>query len=98
MEIDDSKEFVKKKGIRHFFSVVTHAPFCLADNSDRVFYMELVKVIDLSDVIVEVLDARHPLGTRCVDMENEVLNSGPNKNLVLSVITLPRSLNLLPLI
>ncbi|KAL9228293.1 hypothetical protein vseg_003887 [Gypsophila vaccaria] len=53
------------------------------DNPDRIFYKELVKVIDLSDVIVEVLDARDPLGTRCVDMEKMVLNSGPNKKLIL---------------
>ncbi|KAG6717522.1 hypothetical protein I3842_04G104600 [Carya illinoinensis] len=53
------------------------------DNADRAFYKELVKVIEASDVIVEVLDARDPLGTRCVDMEKLVMKSGPNKNLVL---------------
>ncbi|KAK9282154.1 hypothetical protein L1049_005066 [Liquidambar formosana] len=53
------------------------------DNSDRAFYKELVKVIEASDVILEVLDARDPLGTRCVDMEKMVMKSGPDKHLVL---------------
>lgn len=53
------------------------------DNSDRAFYKELVKVIEVSDVILEVLDARDPLGTRCVDMENMVMKAGPDKHLVL---------------
>lgn len=53
------------------------------DNSDKAFYKELVKVVEASDVIVEVLDARDPLGTRCVDMERLVMKSGPNKHLVL---------------
>ncbi|EXC24184.1 Guanine nucleotide-binding protein-like 3-like protein [Morus notabilis] len=53
------------------------------DSSDRAFYKELVKVIEASDVILEVLDARDPLGTRCIDMEKMVLKSGPEKHLVL---------------
>ncbi|CAK7349360.1 unnamed protein product [Dovyalis caffra] len=53
------------------------------DNSDRAFYKELVKVIEASDVILEVLDARDPLGTRCVDMEKMVMKSGYDKHLVL---------------
>ena len=42
-----------------------------------------MKVIELSDVILEVLDARDPLGTRCTDMERMVMQAGPNKHLVL---------------
>lgn len=57
--------------------------YCFVDNSERAFYKELVKVIELSDVILEVLDARDPLGTRCIDMERMVLQAGPNKHLVL---------------
>lgn len=60
---------------------LTFRPF--VDNSDRAFYKELVKVVEASDVILEVLDARDPLGTRCVDMEKMVMKSGPEKHIVL---------------
>ncbi|KAH7691073.1 nuclear GTP-binding protein [Dioscorea alata] len=53
------------------------------DHSERAFYKELVKVVEASDVILEVLDARDPLGTRCVDMEKMILKSDPNKRLIL---------------
>ncbi|KAI3449878.1 hypothetical protein Pfo_006543 [Paulownia fortunei] len=53
------------------------------DNLERAFYKELVKVIEASDVILEVLDARDPLGTRCVDMEKMAMKSGTEKHLVL---------------
>ncbi|KAJ9548007.1 hypothetical protein OSB04_020550 [Centaurea solstitialis] len=53
------------------------------DNSERSFFKELAKVIEASDVILEVLDARDPLGTRCGDMEKMVLRAGPDKHLVL---------------
>lgn len=42
-----------------------------------------MKVIEASDVILEVLDARDPMGTRCIDMEKMVMQSGPHKHLVL---------------
>ncbi|XP_027934091.1 guanine nucleotide-binding protein-like NSN1 [Vigna unguiculata] len=53
------------------------------DSSDRAFYKDLVKVIEASDVLLEVLDARNPLGTRCPEMENMVMKLGPDKRLVL---------------
>ncbi|XP_015941911.1 guanine nucleotide-binding protein-like NSN1 [Arachis duranensis] len=53
------------------------------DNADKPFYKELVKVVEASDVILEVLDARDPLGTRCTNMEKMVMSAGPDKRLVL---------------
>ncbi|KAI3514540.1 hypothetical protein L1887_13036 [Cichorium endivia] len=55
----------------------------IRDNSERSFYKELAKVIEASDVILEVLDARDPLGTRAADMEKMVMRAGPEKHLVL---------------
>ncbi|XP_071720321.1 guanine nucleotide-binding protein-like NSN1 [Rutidosis leptorrhynchoides] len=59
----------------------------ISDNSsktpERLFYKELARVIEASDVILEVLDARDPIGTRCTDIEKMVLKAGPEKHLVL---------------
>ena len=90
--IDDTIGIVKARGklilrwrlicSRWMVHIFWHV-FLFADNSDRAFYKELFKVIEASDVILEVLDARDPLGTRCVDMEKMVMKSGPDKHLVL---------------
>lgn len=43
----------------------------------------LLKVVEASDVILEVLDARDPLGCRCPQVEQAVIQSGTNKKIVL---------------
>ncbi|KAJ7537232.1 hypothetical protein O6H91_12G104000 [Diphasiastrum complanatum] len=53
------------------------------DGSYKAFYRELLKVIEASDVVIQVLDARDPLGTRCPDLERLVLKSGVNKRVIL---------------
>ncbi|KAK6209153.1 GTPase required for pre-60S ribosomal subunit nuclear export and maturation [Pestalotiopsis sp. IQ-011] len=43
---------------------------------------ELYKVIDSSDVIIHVLDARDPLGTRCYNVEKYLRQEAQHKHLV----------------
>ena len=41
------------------------------------------QVVEASDVIIEVLDARDPLGCRCLDVERFVRRINPAKKIVL---------------
>jgi nuclear GTP-binding protein len=43
---------------------------------------ELYKVIDSSDVVLHVLDARDPLGTRCRSVEKYIKEEAPHKHLI----------------
>jgi nuclear GTP-binding protein len=43
---------------------------------------ELYKVIDSSDVLIHVLDARNPLGTRCNKVEEYIKKNAPHKHLI----------------
>ncbi|KAI8799888.1 P-loop containing nucleoside triphosphate hydrolase protein [Cladochytrium replicatum] len=55
----------------------------VADNSRRAYYREFKKVVQNADVILEVLDARDPLGCRTKQIEELILNSGANKRIIL---------------
>jgi len=48
----------------------------------KPLYREFNKVVEAADVVLEVLDARDPLGSRCPQVEKAILDSGPNKRLV----------------
>jgi len=53
------------------------ARFCSHRNRN-----ELYKVLDSSDVVIHVLDARDPLGTRCRSVEKYLKAEAPHKHLV----------------
>lgn len=50
--------------------------------SSKRIWEELYKVIDSSDVLLYVLDARNPNGTRTKFIEQYLKNKCPNKHLV----------------
>jgi len=54
-----------------------------AESSRKTFYKEFHKVVEAADVILEVLDARDPLGSRCREMEAAVRSAGGVKKVIL---------------
>ncbi|CAN8070882.1 unnamed protein product [Agarophyton chilense] len=59
-------------------------PGVTQDNSRRAFMKEFKKVVESSAVILEVLDARDPIGCRCYEAEKAILAaSGGAKRIVL---------------
>jgi len=58
------------------------------NQSKKAYAKELKKVIEASDVVVEVLDARDPEGCRSHELEKEVLSQGKKVLLVVNKIDL----------
>ena len=56
-------------------------PIFTKGQSKRI-WNELYKVIDSSDVVIQVLDARDPLGTRCRSVEKYIKEEAPHKHLL----------------
>ena len=83
--------------------------FIFMKGTSKRIWNELYKVIDSSDVILHVLDARDPDGTRCRSVEKYIRTEAPHKHLVfvlnkvdlvpskVAVSAPPRSPSLFPL-
>jgi len=54
----------------------------LPEHSKRAYYKEFKKVVEAADVILEVLDARDPIGTRAKAVEQMIQSQG-NKKIIL---------------
>mmetsp|Transcript_42569 Transcript_42569/g.70852 ORF Transcript_42569/g.70852 Transcript_42569/m.70852 type:complete len:467 (-) Transcript_42569:478-1878(-) len=53
------------------------------ESSRKAYTAELRKVIESSDVIIEVLDARDPMGTRCTEAEEMIKEADMHKRVIL---------------
>ncbi|KAL7746551.1 nuclear GTP-binding protein nug1 [Sorochytrium milnesiophthora] len=53
------------------------------DNSRKAYYREFRKVVEKADVILEVLDARDPIGTRAKHIEAIIREGGAGKKIIL---------------
>ncbi|KAK3300546.1 NUC091 domain-containing protein [Chaetomium fimeti] len=64
------------------FSVATAKEAIFSKGQSKRIWNELYKVMDSSDVILHVIDARDPLGTRCRHVEKYLRTEAPHKHLV----------------
>ena len=55
----------------------------MSAGQSRRIWEQLHKVLDSSDVIVQVLDARDPQGTRSLALEQHIAQNCPHKHIVL---------------
>lgn len=56
--------------------------YIFSKGQSKRIWNELYKVIDSSDVVIHVLDARDPLGTRCISVEQYIKKECPHKHLI----------------
>lgn len=67
-----------------FISNVSNGCEKMTDKSAKAYYREFAKVVEAADVILEICDARDPMGTRCKEVEETILNgASKGKRLVI---------------
>jgi len=58
-------------------------PSSSVKDPSRMYIKEFKKVVEAADVVIQVLDARDPLRSRCPQVESAVISAGTSKKLVL---------------
>lgn len=80
-ELEDHKKLLRGDGENDGYAAEAKGYIFSKGQSKRI-WNELYKVIDSSDVIVHVLDARDPLGTRCASVEKYIKTEAAHKHLI----------------
>ncbi|KAK9359665.1 NUC091 domain-containing protein [Lipomyces starkeyi] len=87
--VQDHEEYEQKLENEALMSVATPTDWIqeareaiFSKGQSKRIWNELYKVIDSSDVVVHVLDARDPLGTRCQSVEQYIKKEAPHKHLI----------------
>lgn len=72
----------KKKADKRLWGSDGHRHNIFTKGTSKRIWNELYKVVDSSDVLIEVLDARDPLGSRCRQVEKYLKQEKPHKHLI----------------
>ncbi|MCQ2818696.1 MAG: 50S ribosome-binding GTPase [archaeon] len=83
-KLNEDYNMANDSNLKYLYEEDKDAPemkFMKAGQSKRI-YGELLKVIDASDVILEILDSRDPAGTKCEYVENFIEKNCPHKHIV----------------
>lgn len=57
----------------------------MSDNSKRAFYKDFKSVVERSDVLLEVVDARDPLGCQSKSVEEWIRSTYSDKRVVIVI-------------
>ncbi|XP_048211824.1 guanine nucleotide-binding protein-like 3 isoform X2 [Perognathus longimembris pacificus] len=76
---DNSDKLPNEKPEEEFGQCKTKKAKLAKQNPKKLHCQELKKVIEVSDVLLEVLDARDPLGCRCPQVEEAIVQNGAKK-------------------
>ena len=58
-----------------FVNEMTNGGGQMTDKSAKAYFKEFSKVIEAADVVLQICDARDPMGTRCKQVEEAVTNN-----------------------